>query len=195
MSYELHALIADADLIHVVAAEVPVAQVVRLEQGLALIPMTERLYAALHQESADPAPGFRVFPGGFARRLSAWSKAGPIAYVETERADTAPGGSSGSGSGGSDGSDGDATGERTDGGGDAGDVRTGVQRAAVWEDGRLTLGPLNLPEAALPPAEGTPLARALRLLGAGPGEAGDESDAVGLGLGLRRQPGGRLERA
>ncbi|MDH6578370.1 hypothetical protein [Kitasatospora sp. MAP5-34] len=84
MSYELRALIAAVDLLKVVAAEVPVAQVAQLEQGLALIPMTERLFDALHYDGGGVEPGFAFFPGGFGRRLGAWSQAGPIAYVEAD---------------------------------------------------------------------------------------------------------------
>ncbi|GAA0662373.1 hypothetical protein GCM10010193_12070 [Kitasatospora atroaurantiaca] len=84
MSYELKALIAATDLLNVVAAEVPVARVARLEQGLALIPMTNRLFDALHESEGLVEAGFESFPGGFGRRLGAWSQAGPIAYVEAD---------------------------------------------------------------------------------------------------------------
>ncbi|GAA2129838.1 hypothetical protein GCM10009760_01530 [Kitasatospora kazusensis] len=84
MSYELRALIGAVDLLKVVAAEVPVAQVAQLEQGFALIPMTDRLYDALHDAGGGVQPGFAFFPGGFGRRLGAWSQAGPIAYAEAE---------------------------------------------------------------------------------------------------------------
>ncbi len=82
MSYELRALIAAVDLIKVVAAEVPVGQVAPLQQGFALIPMTDRLFDTLHEGGGGVEPGFAFFPGGFGRRLGAWSQAGPIAYVE-----------------------------------------------------------------------------------------------------------------
>ncbi|MEV8096648.1 hypothetical protein [Kitasatospora sp. NPDC085879] len=84
MSYELNALLATADLLDVVAAEVPVAQVARLAQGLALIPMTERLHGVLNVPGDRTEPGFTRFPAGFGRRLEAWSQAGPIAYVEAD---------------------------------------------------------------------------------------------------------------
>ncbi|WP_405012833.1 hypothetical protein [Kitasatospora sp. NBC_01539] len=85
MSYELNALLSTAELLDVVAAEVPVARVARLAQGLALIPMTERLHAVLSNPEGRDQPGFTRFPAGFARRLEAWSQAGPIAYVEAGR--------------------------------------------------------------------------------------------------------------
>ncbi|WP_441245579.1 hypothetical protein [Kitasatospora sp. McL0602] len=84
MSYELRAVIAAVDLLRVVAAEVPTAQIAELKQGLALIPMTDRLHDALHDPERPREPGFTYFPGGFGHRLGAWSQAGPIAYVEAE---------------------------------------------------------------------------------------------------------------
>ncbi|MFI2607134.1 hypothetical protein [Kitasatospora sp. NPDC018619] len=59
---------------------------------------------------------------------------------------------------------------------------SGTQRAAVWSDGAVVLGPLAIGEFEPSPAEGTPISRALRRLGArsGPGRA-DEFEAVGLG--------------
>ncbi|WP_371497666.1 hypothetical protein OG871_17115 [Kitasatospora sp. NBC_00374] len=146
MSYELNALAATAELLNVVAAEVPVARVVRLEQGLALIPMTDRLHAALHQPAGAQQTGFAYFPGGLARRLEAWSQSAPIAYLEAAYF-----------------------------GGE------GSQSAAVWVDGRLTLGPLHLGEDDPDPAEGTPISQALRRLGARGGAGADEFETVGLG--------------
>ncbi|GAA2785743.1 hypothetical protein GCM10010441_08390 [Kitasatospora paracochleata] len=145
MSYELNALIAAAELIHVVAAEVPAAQVVPLGQGLALIPMTDRLHDALQQPSSSPGPGFTRFPGGFGLRLAAWSKASPLAYVEAATPD--------------------------------GD---GTQRAAVWWDGTVVLGPLRHVPGEPLPTEGAPIDRALHLLGARPEGGRPESDAIGL---------------
>ncbi|MER7667980.1 hypothetical protein ABTY61_05880 [Kitasatospora sp. NPDC096128] len=59
---------------------------------------------------------------------------------------------------------------------------SGTQRAAVWSDGRVVLGPLAIGEFEPAPAEGTPISRALRRLGGyvEPGRA-DEFDSVGLG--------------
>ncbi|MEV6978677.1 hypothetical protein [Kitasatospora sp. NPDC093806] len=61
---------------------------------------------------------------------------------------------------------------------------TGTQRAAVWADGRLDLGPLTSAELERHPPEGSPISRVLRRLGAWVPEDGDhrdEFDAVGLG--------------
>ncbi|MFF2075604.1 hypothetical protein ACFVXG_12715 [Kitasatospora sp. NPDC058162] len=59
---------------------------------------------------------------------------------------------------------------------------SGTQRAAVWSDGRIVLGPLASGEFEPVSAEGTPISRALRRLGGfvGPGRT-DEFDSVGLG--------------
>ncbi|MBD0688547.1 hypothetical protein [Streptomyces sp. CBMA123] len=151
MSYELQALIGMVELLSVAAAEVPAARVVPLAQGLALIPVTSAVLAALQGDAAVPKPGsgagFGWHPDGFELRLAAWSKAGPIACVEAEYF----GGS-------------------------------GTQRAAVWSDGRVVLGPLTSGGFEPVPAEGTPISRALRRLGGHvePGRV-DEFDSVGLG--------------
>ncbi|OIJ66102.1 hypothetical protein [Streptomyces mangrovisoli] len=56
----------------------------------------------------------------------------------------------------------------------------GEQRAAVWDDGTLALGPLHVEEGQPFPPAGSPISQALRRLGAvaNPGE--DEFSAVGL---------------
>ncbi|WP_280675290.1 hypothetical protein [Kitasatospora sp. MAA19] len=150
MPYELQALIGTCELLAVAAAEVPVARVVPLAQGLALIPVTPAVLSALQSDgdtrkAADGA-GFGWHPEGFELRLAAWSKAGPIACVEADYF----GGS-------------------------------GTQRAAVWDDGRITLGPLTSGEFEPSPPEGSPISRALRRLGARTEEGRvDEFDSVGL---------------
>ncbi|MEV4556621.1 hypothetical protein AB0K51_06455 [Kitasatospora sp. NPDC049285] len=84
MSYELNALLATAELLAVVAAEVPAARMTRLSHDLALIPMTDELFDALQQPSRSADFGFKRFPDGFGLRIAAWSKSAPIAYVETD---------------------------------------------------------------------------------------------------------------
>ncbi|MGA5818788.1 hypothetical protein ACPC54_13140 [Kitasatospora sp. NPDC094028] len=88
MSYELQALIGTLELLTVAAAEVPVARVVPLAQGLAMLPVTSAVLAALQGDGATartPAgTGFGRHADGFELRLAAWSKAGPIACVEAE---------------------------------------------------------------------------------------------------------------
>ncbi|MER7750539.1 hypothetical protein [Kitasatospora sp. NPDC097643] len=58
---------------------------------------------------------------------------------------------------------------------------SGTQRAAVWVDGRIILGPLTSGEFEPSPPEGTPISRALRQIGARtePGRT-DEFESVGL---------------
>ncbi|MFC9846421.1 hypothetical protein ACFWFF_16350 [Streptomyces sp. NPDC060223] len=57
----------------------------------------------------------------------------------------------------------------------------GEQRAVVWTDGAVVLGPLHVSEGLPFPAAGSPIAQALRRLGARAGGAEDEFEAVGLG--------------
>ncbi|OAR26643.1 hypothetical protein A8W25_31595 [Streptomyces sp. ERV7] len=57
----------------------------------------------------------------------------------------------------------------------------GEENVAVWRDGQLALGPLHLVEPEPLPAEGTPVCRALRELGAVAGTRDDEFESVGLG--------------
>jgi hypothetical protein len=57
----------------------------------------------------------------------------------------------------------------------------GTQSATVWDGGTVALGPLYLAEGEPQPADGSPISRALRHLGASRGEHADEFDAVGLG--------------
>ncbi|MBP0452387.1 hypothetical protein J5Y04_22985 [Kitasatospora sp. RG8] len=57
----------------------------------------------------------------------------------------------------------------------------GTQRAAVWSDGRLDLGPLTSGEFEPFPPEGSPISRALRRIGARvQGGCADEFESVGL---------------
>lgn len=70
----------------------------------------------------------------------------------------------------------------------------GTQRAAVWADGAVTLGPLTIGEFEPAPAEGTPISRALRRIGARTEEGrADEFESVGLGR--HRSTGGWAEPA
>ncbi|MBD0669830.1 hypothetical protein [Streptomyces sp. CBMA156] len=163
MSYELQALIGTSELLTVAAAEVPAARVVPLRQGLALIPVTSAVLAALQGDGSvrrrGGGAGFGWHSDGFELRLAAWSKAGPIACVEAEYF----GGS-------------------------------GTQRAAVWTDGKVVLGPLTIGEFEPAPAEGTPISRALRGIGARTEEGlADEFESVGLAR--RRSTDGWAESA
>ncbi|MFJ2826571.1 hypothetical protein ACIPC1_03005 [Streptomyces sp. NPDC087263] len=63
----------------------------------------------------------------------------------------------------------------------------GEQCAAVWSGGAVVLGPLHASEGEPFPAAGSPIARALRRLGAVAGAAEDEFEAVGLGRHRRNE--------
>ncbi|MFE4975873.1 hypothetical protein ACFRAR_27685 [Kitasatospora sp. NPDC056651] len=59
---------------------------------------------------------------------------------------------------------------------------SGTQRAAVWVDGKVALGPLTIGEFEPSPDEGTPISRVLRRIGARTEEGrADEFETVGLG--------------
>jgi hypothetical protein len=56
----------------------------------------------------------------------------------------------------------------------------GMQRAAVWDNGRLAFGPLYNGEDERFAPEGSPISQALRYMGADRDRCFDEFDAVGL---------------
>jgi hypothetical protein len=56
----------------------------------------------------------------------------------------------------------------------------GTQRAALWADGRLTLGPLSVEVRQDWPAEGSPISQVLARLGVDRTGHYDEFDAAGL---------------
>ncbi|MFB8237715.1 hypothetical protein ACFC58_14295 [Kitasatospora purpeofusca] len=165
MSYELQALIGPAELVAVAAAEVPAARPRPLAQGLALIPATPEFLAAFRGGEGTPStPGAPPAP------------AAPHA-VGTVPFDWFP----------------DGLERRLAAWSKAAPIAcveadyfggTGTQRAAVWADGRLDLGPVTSGEFEPFPPEGSPISQVLRRLGAQVGEVGgarDEFDAVGLG--------------
>ncbi|MFJ4831332.1 hypothetical protein ACIP79_15620 [Streptomyces sp. NPDC088747] len=162
MAYVLEAVVARDELLRAVSRELAesgagvgtVAAVVPLAQGLALMPMTDRLFDAVTDggdgardghSGAEGSLGFWRLPKGFDGRLARWSAVGPVAYVEAEY---------------------------------FGGV--GEQRAVVWADGAVALGPLHKPEDRPWSSAGSPLSQALRRLGAVAGAIGDEFQAVGL---------------
>ena len=57
----------------------------------------------------------------------------------------------------------------------------GTQAAAVWDGGRLALGPVVIGEVGPLPASGTPISQALAHLGVRRGDHVDEFAAAGLG--------------
>ncbi|MFD5628872.1 hypothetical protein [Streptomyces sp. NPDC127072] len=172
MAYVLEAVVARDELLRAVSRELAEAgagaAVVPLAQGLALMPMTDRLFDAVTDggdggdggrdghSGAEGSLGFWRLPKGFDGRLAQWSAVGPVAYVEAEY---------------------------------FGGV--GEQRAVVWADGAVVLGPLHKPEDRPWSSAGSPLSQALRRLGAVAGATGDEFQAVGLDR--HRDTGGWLQ--
>jgi hypothetical protein len=145
MGYDLQAIVAREDLLRAETQAMSKAVVTSLEQGLALVPITD---AFLDQATGVPVAddlGFWRLPAGFERTLAAWSVRAPVAYLEAEF---------------------------------FGGV--GWQRAAVWSQGALDLGPLWNEEDEQFAAEGSPISQALRRLGASAGAGQDEFTAVGL---------------
>lgn len=85
MGYELQAVIANEWLLEEASTAVAHARVIRLDQGLALLPMVDELFDAITTGADDAAQlGFWKLPGGFADVLARWSIAGPLAYVEAD---------------------------------------------------------------------------------------------------------------
>jgi hypothetical protein len=107
--------------------------------------MSDVLFHELGSDCAVGPPEFWRLPSGFDLMLAAWSKAGPVAYVESEY---------------------------------FGGV--GEENSAVWRDGYLALGPPHLLEGEPVPAQGSPVAQALRELGIRAAGSSDEFAAVGL---------------
>jgi hypothetical protein len=83
VSYDLQAVIARSEVLSSCADDLPSARLGVLEQGLAIMPMTDDLFDAVTDGSAG-ALGFWSLPGGFDGVLARWSVGGPVAYVEAE---------------------------------------------------------------------------------------------------------------
>ena len=81
MAYVLEATIGAAEVLHTVAREHPAAIVVPLPQGLALVPMTDDVFAAL---GGHPVLGFEKLPANLEPLLATCSSAAPLSYVEAE---------------------------------------------------------------------------------------------------------------
>ncbi|MPZ67393.1 MAG: hypothetical protein GEU83_18460 [Pseudonocardiaceae bacterium] len=84
--YELVAMIARPGVLEPVCVVHPCARLVELEQGLALIPMTESLVGSLEpgEVAVPPETGFRAVSAGVWQLLQQTSTAGPVAYVEAD---------------------------------------------------------------------------------------------------------------
>jgi hypothetical protein len=146
MGYIIEAVVGPESVLRKVILEQPAAVVVPLGQGIAMVPMTDKLFAAVTDGASDRPLGFWKLPGGFDRVLSDWSYDGPVGYVEAEYF-----------------------------GG------FGGQRAALWVDGEVTLGPLAADASQPPAAAGSPISEVLRQLGVKRDNQHDEFEVVGLG--------------
>jgi hypothetical protein len=146
MGYILEAVIGSESVLRKVILEQPAAELVPLGQGVAMVPMTDKLFAAVTDGASDRPLGFWKLPGGFDRVLRDWSSDGPVCYVEAEYF-----------------------------GG------YGGQRAALWVDGEVTLGPLAADAGQGSAPAGSPISQVLRQLGVKRDDHHDEFDTLGLG--------------
>lgn len=151
MGYILEGVIGPERVLRKVILEQPTAVLVPLRQGMAVVPMTDKLVSTITDGTSNHKLGFWKLPGGFDQVLAEWSSDGPVAYVEAE----------------------------SYGG-------YGGQRAALWADGKLSLGPLAVDDGDDDgdgsAADGAgPISQVLRRLGVVKDNYTDEFEAVGLG--------------
>ncbi len=152
MSYQLSAIIADADLLREETRELDHAVLGRLRQDFALLPVTPQLVEELTGTPPDYAldepgpeqPFTLTLSPTFTEVLMRWSRHGPVAYVEAEFAGGA-----------------------------------GHQAAAVWLGGALAWGP-RFDAAFDGPRPDWPINAALVELGAEPGRWIDPFAELGL---------------
>ncbi|GIF64877.1 hypothetical protein Ais01nite_29120 [Asanoa ishikariensis] len=81
MAYVLEAVIGGAEVLRLVAEAQPLAVVAPLPNGMALVPMTDELFAAY---GARQVLGFEKLPADFEPVLATCSSTAPVAYVEAE---------------------------------------------------------------------------------------------------------------
>ncbi|MEV1329642.1 hypothetical protein AB0J20_08700 [Micromonospora costi] len=154
MSYQLSAVIADAELLREHTADLDHAVLGELRQDYALLPVTPQLVEELTGELPDYSTEVRddrhpfhlVLSPALTETLARWSHRGPVAYVEAEFA-----------------------------GG------LGYQSAAVWLGGALRWGP-RLDTAFDRPRAEWPINAALVELGVEPGPWIDAFAELGLHL-------------
>ncbi|MGW2716810.1 hypothetical protein [Streptomyces sp. NPDC001492] len=84
MGYDLHAVIAEEEVLRSAAQGLPAARLASIGQGLSLMPMTGALFHSLAEGSGTGTLGFWRLPGGFDKVLAESSVRGPVAYVEAE---------------------------------------------------------------------------------------------------------------
>ena len=152
MSYQLSAVVADADLLCEATRELDHAVLGGLRQDFALLPVTPQLVQELTgtppdyaiDEPGPEAPFTLILSPALTEVLARWSQRGQLAYVEAEF---------------------------------AGGV--GHQAAAVWLGGALTWGP-HFNAALDGPRRDWPINAALIQLGAEPGRWIDPFAELGL---------------
>ncbi|RIV32611.1 hypothetical protein [Micromonospora radicis] len=152
MSYQLSAIIADADLLREETRELDHAVLGELRQDFALLPITPQLVQELTGAPPDYAadepeperPFTLTLSPALTEALARWSRRGPVAYVEAEFAGGA-----------------------------------GHQAAAAWLDGALAWGP-RFDAAFDGPRPQWPINAALTELGAEPGQWIDLFAELGL---------------
>jgi hypothetical protein len=88
MSYDLTALIGAPGTLRPAVASLPGARVVELAAGLALVPLTGPVLAAIRARGGErataPASGFQALTPAVARLAAGASAAGPVLYAEAE---------------------------------------------------------------------------------------------------------------
>ena len=84
MGYDLHAVIAEEEVLRSAAQGLPAARLASIGQGLALMPVTGALFDSVADRSGTGVLGFWRLPGGFDKTLADSSVRGPVAYVEAE---------------------------------------------------------------------------------------------------------------
>ena len=154
MSYQLSAVVADAELFREQTADLDHAVLGELRQDFALLPITPQLVVELTGSLPDFATDDRsaehpfglVLSPTLVELLARWSQSGPVAYLEAEF-----------------------------GGG------VGYQSAAVWLGGALSWGP-RFDDELDTPREQWPINSALTQLGVEPGAWIDPFAELGLHL-------------
>jgi len=84
LSYTLEAIVGSAGALRAAVSQLRAAVLVPLTQDLALVPMTDELFDAVTDGTTEKVLGFWKLPGGFDRKLTSWSSAGPVGYVEAD---------------------------------------------------------------------------------------------------------------
>ena len=84
MSHAIQGFVARHDLLRELASPLQHARVVPLEQGFAFLPLTSDLYDEVGDGGKSPYDALWKLSPGMAEVASAWSKRGPVAYVETD---------------------------------------------------------------------------------------------------------------